>query len=119
MQEDGKWINVVPYGYIITNMKRQEIAVEPDEAEIVRKIFSLYNEGWGYKRIANYLTEHHIPTPRTKRKNGSRPGETSIKERRHILHGALLQCRGYYQMTFISVLLDNINISARRLMVRM
>ncbi len=67
-QEDGKWINVVPYGYIITNMKRQEIAVEPDEAEIVRKIFSLYNEGWGYKRIANYLTEHHIPTPRAKEK---------------------------------------------------
>jgi stage V sporulation protein T len=65
-QEDGKWINVVPYGYIITNMKKQEIAVEPDEAEIVKKIFSLYNEGFGYKRIANYLTEHNIPTPRTK-----------------------------------------------------
>ena len=67
-QEEGKWINVVPYGYIITNMKRQEIAVEPDEAEIVRKIFSLYNEGWGYKRIANYLTEQNIPTPRAKEK---------------------------------------------------
>lgn len=67
-QEEGKWINVVPYGYIITNMKRQEIAVEPDEAEIVRKIFSLYNEGWGYKRIANYLTEQSIPTPRAKEK---------------------------------------------------
>lgn len=67
-QEDGKWINVVPYGYIITDMKRQEIAVEPDEAEIVRKVFSLYNDGWGYKRIANYLTEHHIPTPRAKEK---------------------------------------------------
>lgn len=67
-QEDGKWVNVVPYGYIITNMKKQEIAVLPDEAEIVRKIFSLYNEGWGYKRIANYLTERHIPTPRAKEK---------------------------------------------------
>lgn len=67
-QEDGKWINVVPYGYVITNMKKQEIAVEPDEAEIVRKIFSLYNEGWGYKRISNYLTEHNIPTPRAKEK---------------------------------------------------
>lgn len=46
----------------------KEIAVEPDEAEIVRKVFSLYNDGWGYKRIANYLTEHHIPTPRAKEK---------------------------------------------------
>ncbi|MCM1268656.1 MAG: recombinase family protein [Bacteroidales bacterium] len=68
MQEDGKWINVVPYGYIITNMKKQEIAVVPDEAEVVRKIFSLYNEGWGYKRIANYLTGQNIPTPRMKEK---------------------------------------------------
>lgn len=67
-QEEGKWINVVPYGYIITNMKKQEIAVEPDEAEVVRQIFSLYNEGWGYKKIANYLTEKNIPTPRMKEK---------------------------------------------------
>lgn len=67
-QEDGKWINVVPYGYVITNMKKQEIAVEPDDAQIIKKIFSLYNEGWGYKRIANYLTDHNIPTPRTKEK---------------------------------------------------
>lgn len=68
MQEDGKWINVVPYGYIVTNIKKQEIAVVPDEAEIIRKVFSLYNEGWGYKRIANYLTDHNIPTPRMKQK---------------------------------------------------
>lgn len=68
MQEDGKWINVVPYGYLITNMKKQEIAVVPDEAEIVRKIFELYNGGWGYKRISNYLTDHNIPTPRMKEK---------------------------------------------------
>lgn len=67
-QEDGKWINVVPYGYVITNMKRQEIAIEPDEAEVIREVFSLYNEGWGYKKIANYLTEKNIPTPRAKEK---------------------------------------------------
>ncbi|MCD7860314.1 MAG: recombinase family protein [Oscillospiraceae bacterium] len=37
----------------------------PTEAETVRKIFDLYNnEGWGYKRIANYLTDEGIPTPR-------------------------------------------------------
>ncbi len=67
-QEDGKWVNIAPYGYIITNMKKQELAIEPDEAEIIKKIFALYDEGWGYKRIANYLTENNIPTPRTKEK---------------------------------------------------
>lgn len=37
-----------------------------DEAEVVRKVFELYNDGWGYKRIANYLTDKKIPTPRMK-----------------------------------------------------
>ncbi|MEG0598339.1 MAG: recombinase family protein, partial [Oscillospiraceae bacterium] len=35
---------------------------------VVRTIFALYNDGWGYKKIANHLTELHIPTPRTAEK---------------------------------------------------
>ena len=66
-QADGKWICAAPYGYIVN--KRQEFEVVPTEAEIVRKIFDLYNNaGWGYKRIANYLTEQGIPTPRMSEK---------------------------------------------------
>nr|CDL65596.1 unnamed protein product [uncultured bacterium] len=63
-QEDGKWICAVPYGYVITNNKTMTFEVEPTEAEVVRKIFELYISGWGYKKIANYLTEQKIPTPR-------------------------------------------------------
>lgn len=65
-QADGEWICSVPYGYIISNMKKQEISVVTDEAEVVRKVFELYNDGWGYKKIANYLTDKKIPTPRMK-----------------------------------------------------
>ena len=62
-QADGKWLCAAPYGYIIN--KQKEFEVVPTEAEIVRKIFDLYNnQGWGYKKIANYLTEQGIPTPR-------------------------------------------------------
>ena len=61
-QEDGRWICAAPYGYIVN--KQQEFEVVPTEAEIVRKIFTLYISGWGYKRIANYLTDEGIPTPR-------------------------------------------------------
>ena len=63
-QQDGKWICSVPYGYVITNSKTMAFEVEPTEAVVVQKVFELYNQGWGYKRIANYLTEQHIPTPR-------------------------------------------------------
>lgn len=65
-QADGEWICSVPYGYIISNMKKQEISVVPDEVEVIRKVFELYNDGWGYKKIANYLTDKKIPTPRMK-----------------------------------------------------
>ena len=36
----------------------------PTEAEIVRWIFELYINGWGCKRIANFLTDERIPTSR-------------------------------------------------------
>lgn len=65
-QQDGKWICAAPYGYIVN--KRQEFEVVPTEADVVRKIFQLYNGGWGYKRIANYLTDEGIPTPRMSEK---------------------------------------------------
>ena len=62
-QQDGQWICAAPYGYIINDS--QEFEIVPTEAEIVRKIFDLYNnEGWGYKKIANHLTDEGIPTPR-------------------------------------------------------
>lgn len=63
-QEDGRWICAVPYGYVITNTKTMAFEVEPAEAEVVKKVFELYINGWGYKKIANYLTEQNIPTPR-------------------------------------------------------
>lgn len=39
--------------------------IDEPSAEVVREIFELYKQGWGYKKIAGYLTEKHIPTPRT------------------------------------------------------
>lgn len=61
-QEDGRWICAAPYGYIVN--KKQQFEVVPVEAEIVRRIYRLYIDGWGYKRIANTLTDEGIPTPR-------------------------------------------------------
>lgn len=62
-QADGKWLCAAPYGYIIN--KQKEFEIVPTEAEVVRQIFDLYNnQGWGYKKIANYLTEQGVPTPR-------------------------------------------------------
>ncbi|MDD6041066.1 MAG: stage V sporulation T C-terminal domain-containing protein [Clostridia bacterium] len=62
-QQEGEWICAAPYGYIVN--KRKEFEIVPTEAEIVRLIYKLYIEdGRGYKKIANHLTDHGVPTPR-------------------------------------------------------
>ena len=62
-QQEGEWICAAPYGYIVN--KHKEFEIVPTEAEIVRLIYTLYIEqGWGYKKIANHLTDEGIPTPR-------------------------------------------------------
>lgn len=58
-----------PYGYrkVTVEEKGQKmIRLVPDSSEktaIVREIFHLYLEGWGYSKIANYLNEKKIPSP--------------------------------------------------------
>lgn len=80
-QSDGRWICAVPYGYVITNTKTMAFEVDPVQAEVVREIFSLYIDGWGYKKIANHLTEKNIPTPRMceKARKEARGEECKIK----------------------------------------
>ena len=68
-QNIGRWICAVPYGYVITNTKKMTFEIDEPSAEVVREIFELYKQGWGYKKIAGHLTEQHIPTPRTVFKN--------------------------------------------------
>lgn len=63
-QKNGQWVCAVPYGYRITNTKEMTYEIDPPAAEVVREVFRLYNNGWGYKKIANYLTDQGIPTPR-------------------------------------------------------
>ncbi len=75
-QQDGRWICAAPYGYIVN--KRQEFEVVPTEADIVRRIFRLYLDGWGYKKIANHLTDEGVPTPRmAERERKEAAGEES------------------------------------------
>ena len=63
-QKKGEWICAVPYGYYIVNPKTMKYVVDEQVVPVIQKIFDLYLEGWGYKKIANYLTSQKIPTPR-------------------------------------------------------
>jgi len=63
---EGKYINsIAPYGYRrvkLPNEKGYTLEPLPEEADVVKKVFSLYLNHAGTKIIANYLNDHQIPT---------------------------------------------------------
>lgn len=94
-QKDGKWICAAPYGYIIN--KQQQFELVPTEAEVIREIFRMYNAGCGYKKIANYLTDQGIPTPRMAQKNRMEAAGDNCK----------LQAKQQWSIVTIQGILDN------------
>jgi len=52
------------YGYNIG--KNQSLTINPKEAEVVRRIYSLYKSGMATQKIANLLTEEGIVSPKGK-----------------------------------------------------
>ena len=67
-QNKGEWICSIPYGYVMKNAKKGIFEIDEPAAAIVREVFRLYNEGYGYKKIANFLTDKHYPTPRMRQR---------------------------------------------------
>jgi DNA invertase Pin-like site-specific DNA recombinase len=110
-QEDAKWICAAPYGYIVN--KQQQFEIVPTEADIVRKIFALYNDGWGYKKIANCLTDEGIPTPRMAERERKEAEGVECKRQTKPC-GPSSPCREFWTTTFISAPCGRANTPAKR-----
>lgn len=64
-QEEGQWQCSAPYGYTFLpnhNIGNRYV-IDEEAADVVKNIFELYIKGWGYHRIAEYLTQKCISTP--------------------------------------------------------
>jgi len=57
------WGGLPPYGYV---RRERRFEVDPQRTRIVQEIFSRFAGGEGYHRIADWLNEQHIPSPRGK-----------------------------------------------------
>ena len=65
--QEGQWIaNWTPYGYraVRNGKKDKHLEVVPEEAEVVRQIFRLHQDGNTPHQIARQLTEQGIKPPR-------------------------------------------------------
>ena len=73
-REDGLFMgSFASYGYERDSEDYHKLVVDPVAAEVVKKIFKMYAEGYGYHRICEYLNNNNIP-PRSvyKRQKGSK-----------------------------------------------
>lgn len=55
------------YGYKYIPLPENRLEIIPEESEVIKTIFNLAAEGYGYRRIINYLTEHNIFTRQGKK----------------------------------------------------
>lgn len=62
-QEGGEWLSTPPYGYKKKRNTRCELEIDPEAAEVVKRIFRMYADGYGILKIARILTKEQVPTP--------------------------------------------------------
>ena len=73
-REDGQFIgSFAPYGYMKDPDDKHKLIIDPVASEVVKKIFEMYANGYGYHKICEYLNNNGI-VPRTiyKRQKGSK-----------------------------------------------
>ena len=64
MMKQGKFVgSYAPYGYILHPAIRNKLAIDPEAAQIVRRIFDMAIAGSGATAIAKQLNAEGIPTP--------------------------------------------------------
>ena len=66
----GKYMGVVPYGYVANKDARLEVV--PEEAEVVREIFGRITDGASLYSVAKELNERHTPPPGRRYGSGKR-----------------------------------------------
>lgn len=64
MRKKGMHIGgIAPYGYLTDPLDSHHLVVDQEVAWVVRKVFELYVDGYGIRRICTYLNERNIPSP--------------------------------------------------------
>lgn len=65
------------FGFEVVGRK---VKIKNDEARVVRRIFALYLDGFGYAAIAERLNADEVPPPRSRRRAGGGWMHTAVRE---------------------------------------
>ena len=56
---NGEYIGTAPFGYKKSTVYKNKLEIKEDEAKVVREIFSLYKQEYGYKKISQLINEKY------------------------------------------------------------
>ena len=63
-QQRGEFVGAFPsYGYRKDPSNHNRLVIDPSAAQVVRRIFDLFEQGWGKIKIAKQLNTEGIPSP--------------------------------------------------------
>lgn len=60
---NGEFLGKPPYGYVKSISHKNTLQINLEQAQIVKQIYNMYLEGFGYSKIANFLNKNKIPSP--------------------------------------------------------
>lgn len=80
-RRNGQYIgSFAPYGYIKHPKDKHQLIVDPDAAETVKLIYSLFLQGTAKRAIALHLNEHGIPSPTAYRRIKGLPVSSAVAD---------------------------------------
>lgn len=73
-REDGLFMgSFAPYGYMRSSEDKHKLVIDPVASKVVKDIFKMYENGYGYYKISEYLNNANVLTPALyKKQNGSK-----------------------------------------------
>ncbi|HHW48026.1 MAG TPA: recombinase family protein [Clostridiaceae bacterium] len=83
--EKGEYIGNAPYGYIKSPHEKNKLCIDEETAHVVKEIFKLYKEGYGYSYIAKLLNSKGYPSPASRNRvyaPGKSPGWNAVAVQR-------------------------------------
>lgn len=80
-RRNGQYIgSFAPYGYVKHPKDKHQLIVDPEAADTVKRIYSMFLQGTAKRAIALYLNEHGFPSPTAYRRIKGLPVSSAVAD---------------------------------------
>ncbi len=78
-RRSGQYIgSFAPFGYVKDPDDKHQLVIDPDAAEVVKLIYSMFLQGSSKRAVSLYLNEHGVPSPSAYRRSKGLPVSSAV-----------------------------------------